>query len=682
MGLDFPDDGRAVGICDWDNDGDADLWLANRTGPRLRLMRNQSADRDTDTHRALQLQLVGTSSNRDAIGARVTLSLRPSPNADHTGTRGLPRQIIRTVRAGDAYLSQSSKTLLCSVPAGTELGEIVVRWPNGSVQSFAPLRPGQRYQLIEGAVQAQVLPLPTPGPDACWRQDRRSATEATTPGGPLRTTLVNPIPMPLIDYSPWPIPPPPHLPHSRTHPSSTPRSGDSGAPANSEPVRWQVNGRPTLVLLWASWCAPCIEELSHLAAARQRIANVDVLALSVDGRDSQRPTTVADAIRVVRREQWPFSFGSASDSLLDKLDLLDELLLHFDEPLQVPSAYLLDGQGYLSTIYRGPVSVEQIIADIQWLGKPPAERRRGATPFAGRWLNPTRDVQLTRLAIWYRDHDFREDFAHVLREDARRWQQRLADHRGSTWSQTFRDQFVAAQRRAAQQSLKEDPPDVDAAIAFLEQALRFAADDPATQINLAALYAKSNRLDEAGQYLRRVLRNSPGNVLAHVNLASLLEQQGRFQEAQEIYGRIVSRQPNDPTWLRRAAMAALRSGDFVQGAAWLERAVELDANDRQSLLRLVWLRAACPDEQVRNVERAQSMAVRVADLLGPRNPLVQDLRAVTSAAAGDYSQAERLTHDLIRRTPRTNRAFHRALQQRLARYAKHRPYVDQDGIYP
>ena len=46
-GLDFPDDGRAVALVDWDHDGDLDLWISNRSSPRLRLMRN---DNDAGNH--------------------------------------------------------------------------------------------------------------------------------------------------------------------------------------------------------------------------------------------------------------------------------------------------------------------------------------------------------------------------------------------------------------------------------------------------------------------------------------------------------------------------------------------------------------------------------------------------------------------------------------------------------
>ena len=68
-GLDFPDDGRAVALVDWDLDGRIDLWTANRNAPRLRLMRNQT--NRANRFVAIRLRGNGTTSNRDAIGARV-----------------------------------------------------------------------------------------------------------------------------------------------------------------------------------------------------------------------------------------------------------------------------------------------------------------------------------------------------------------------------------------------------------------------------------------------------------------------------------------------------------------------------------------------------------------------------------------------------------------------------------
>ncbi len=67
-GINFNDDGRAIAICDWDRDGDQDMWLRNRSAPRIRLMRNNSSG-----SRSVSIRLQGVKSNRDGIGAVVKL---------------------------------------------------------------------------------------------------------------------------------------------------------------------------------------------------------------------------------------------------------------------------------------------------------------------------------------------------------------------------------------------------------------------------------------------------------------------------------------------------------------------------------------------------------------------------------------------------------------------------------
>ena len=63
-GLNYDDDGRALAVSDWDQDGDLDLWFLNRTGPRLRLMINQSDQRSSQSNKFVAFQLQGTESNR------------------------------------------------------------------------------------------------------------------------------------------------------------------------------------------------------------------------------------------------------------------------------------------------------------------------------------------------------------------------------------------------------------------------------------------------------------------------------------------------------------------------------------------------------------------------------------------------------------------------------------------
>ena len=85
--LDFPDDGRAIALTDWDHDGDLDVWLANRNAPQVRMMRNDLGQGNP----AVAIQLRGVGSNRDGIGARVQVELREGEQV---------RQLVETVRAG------------------------------------------------------------------------------------------------------------------------------------------------------------------------------------------------------------------------------------------------------------------------------------------------------------------------------------------------------------------------------------------------------------------------------------------------------------------------------------------------------------------------------------------------------------------------------------------------------
>ena len=96
-GIDFPDDGRALVTTDWDHDGDLDVWISNRNAPRLRFFRN---DVPIDNHHlTIRLQGTAPTTNRDAIGARVKVIIAGS------------QPLIKTLRAGESFLSQSSKAL-------------------------------------------------------------------------------------------------------------------------------------------------------------------------------------------------------------------------------------------------------------------------------------------------------------------------------------------------------------------------------------------------------------------------------------------------------------------------------------------------------------------------------------------------------------------------------------------
>jgi len=121
-GVDNDKDGRGIGVGDFDNDGRLDFYQANADQNSL-FYRNTT----TDAGHWVELKLVGTRSNRDAIGARVTLK---------TGARTL----IREVDGGNGYAGQSTQRIHFGLGTSTTIASIQVRWPSGTVQTVnAPI---------------------------------------------------------------------------------------------------------------------------------------------------------------------------------------------------------------------------------------------------------------------------------------------------------------------------------------------------------------------------------------------------------------------------------------------------------------------------------------------------------------------------------------------------------------
>ena len=126
IGFEFLDDGRGLALVDWDFDGDLDVWSTNRTAPRVRFLKN--SNKSGNHFIAFQLQGDGMSTNRDAIGARLEL---------HVSGEKIP--VVKTLHAGHAFLSQSSRWLHFGLGKTSELDKLVVRWPNGTSEEVGGL---------------------------------------------------------------------------------------------------------------------------------------------------------------------------------------------------------------------------------------------------------------------------------------------------------------------------------------------------------------------------------------------------------------------------------------------------------------------------------------------------------------------------------------------------------------
>ena len=120
---------------DFDNDGDSDVVFV-RLGDRPVLLRNTKGQSSP----WIGFDLQGTGSNRDAIGARLSL---PSGG----------RTMIRWVTGGGSYLASHDKRMVFGLGRGPapESLSVEIRWPNGQVQMVSGLTPNRYHRIVESS---------------------------------------------------------------------------------------------------------------------------------------------------------------------------------------------------------------------------------------------------------------------------------------------------------------------------------------------------------------------------------------------------------------------------------------------------------------------------------------------------------------------------------------------------
>jgi enediyne biosynthesis protein E4 len=128
----IPHAGRGAAFGDFDNDGDVDVAVNNvHEPPNLYRL---------DTNRAAswtEIELIGTKSNRSAIGARVRIV---------AGDVALVREVV----GGGSYFSQNDLRIHAGLGAATRIDRVEVRWPNGNQEVWRNVPARRIVKLVEG----------------------------------------------------------------------------------------------------------------------------------------------------------------------------------------------------------------------------------------------------------------------------------------------------------------------------------------------------------------------------------------------------------------------------------------------------------------------------------------------------------------------------------------------------
>ena len=136
--------GRGAAYLDFDNDGDLDLVINTNNGP-AKLLRNDNGNQND----MLRIKTIGTRSNRDGIGAKITVKT----------DKGL--RLFGMVKDGSSYLSQNELPLTFGLgkPEANKTVSLEIVWPSGKKESVADIKPNQFITLEEGKGMISAQPI-------------------------------------------------------------------------------------------------------------------------------------------------------------------------------------------------------------------------------------------------------------------------------------------------------------------------------------------------------------------------------------------------------------------------------------------------------------------------------------------------------------------------------------------
>ncbi len=146
-----PHVGRGLAVGDYNNDGWQDF-LVNNNGEEAQLFRNEGAKLPaTKNNHWLAIQLVGTKSNRDGIGAR--LKLRAGDFTSYDQAKG-----------GMSYCSAQDPRIFFGLGTRDHVDALEIRWPSGLQQTFSNLSVDKFIRVQEGKASADVISYPATKP--------------------------------------------------------------------------------------------------------------------------------------------------------------------------------------------------------------------------------------------------------------------------------------------------------------------------------------------------------------------------------------------------------------------------------------------------------------------------------------------------------------------------------------
>jgi tetratricopeptide (TPR) repeat protein len=561
-GLDFAEDDRTFALADIDHDGRLEVILKSRNAPQLRILHNGMQEIGD----SISFRLRGTKSNRDAIGAAVTVET------------GELRQ-TKFLQAGTGFLAQHSKELFFGL--GSPSGKIraTIQWPNGLIQHFEDLPAKRRIQIEEDSSTFDAVRFASPPAD--YARSGPPAEPERLPQA-VATWLIEPLKAPGVSLL--------------------------DAEQNPHELKSYL-GRFVLLNFWSAAGAECLDQLRQIRQRSQELAAASLvpLAVNVDSAND-----LAAARSLIEKERISFPVLFASPEAAGIYNLIYRHLFDRRRDLALPVSFLLDSQGMIVRVYQGPVALDQVLNDLKSVPSTAAERMRRAIPFAGQLVQDAfRRNDFTYGVAMFQHGYLDQAAASFLEVIAARPDDADAYYNLGTLRLGQNDFTQARQYLEETLRLKPDYPEAwnnlgmiaaqsghaDEAIRAFQKSLAQRPEYATALLNLGNVYRRQQDFENAQKCFDQAIRIQPDDAEVNYSFGMLYAQQGQLEQALGYLEKAIALRPDYAEALNNLGVLFVRGQDFARAEKEFKAGIRVAPQYDQPYLNLARLYAMQNDRQ-------------------------------------------------------------------------------------
>ncbi|MBW1873338.1 MAG: tetratricopeptide repeat protein, partial [Deltaproteobacteria bacterium] len=193
--------------------------------------------------------------------------------------------------------------------------------------------------------------------------------------------------------------------------------------------------------------------------------------------------------------------------------------------------------------------------------------------------------------------------------------------------------------------------------------------------NLGMIYSMQGQQAEAQKYLLKALKLKPDNAEVLTNLGTVAGRQRAMEQAKDYYRKALQKDASFAAAHFGLGLLLAAQAKWPDAVEQYRRALKIRPDDINTLERLAWLLATCPQAKIRDGKKAVDLAMRANSISGGRDVRYLNTLAAAYAEAGDFDKARQTAGQALSIAQASQAAgLVGNLQARLALYEKDQAY--------